>query len=41
MVTETDGGTYTCKAVNDVGERSASATLKVLSESSKLFNTFI
>lgn len=41
MVTESDGGTYTCKAVNDVGERSASATLKVLSESSKLFNTFI
>lgn len=41
MVTESNGGTYTCKAVNDVGERSASATLKVLSESSKLFNTFL
>lgn len=32
MVTESDAGTYSCKAVNNVGERSASAMLTVQSE---------
>lgn len=32
MVTESDAGRYTCKAVNNVGERSASAMLTVQSE---------
>ena len=32
MVTESDAGKYTCKAVNNNGERSASAILTVQSE---------
>ena len=32
MVTESDAGRYTCKAVNNIGERSASAMLTVQSE---------
>ena len=32
MVTESDAGRYTCKAVNNVGERPASAMLTVQSE---------
>ena len=32
MATETDAGSYTCKAVNNIGERSVTATLTVQSE---------